>query len=165
MFDFLELAAGAANTHASANLHPQVVAMREDFNPVDEAQGRPLVTPNSLRPFRRKTWIDAEGEREVTARLEALPVNVCLSEDFPEPLRYDSVRKLLLYRGFMSYGSFRYLRQLNSDPGYSRALDQLFTSSSSSTCEQKGSGWRIDIVVGVVAAAAALVWVLLRNGH
>jgi len=112
-------------------------------------------------PFRHKTWSEAEGQREIEAPLKVLPVGLSFSDDFPEPIRYDSVRKLLLYRGFMCYGSFHYLRQLHSDSGYARALDQLFTSSNGQLTSRTRS-WRwIALLAGIGIVAAAMAWALL----
>ena len=121
---------------------------------------RALLVPEQFIPFRRKTWSQAEGEREISIRLETLPSDLYFPEDFPEPIRYDPVRKLLLYRGFMSYGSFHYLRQLCCDCGYARALDILFTSSSHPSNSRRLSGWAIVIFVAVVIAVVVLIWMV-----
>jgi hypothetical protein len=113
----------------------------------------------SLAPFRRKTWADAAGQREVSARLDHLPEGLAFGEDFPEPIRFDPASKQLVYRGFMSYGSFHYLWQFHSDPAYGRALDELFTLSSGPR-ETRRSRWPLAAfiaVAAVIAAAAALL--------
>jgi hypothetical protein len=113
------------------------------------------------RPFRHKTWDAAKGERETSARLDALPPELDFDDDFPEPIRYDAARGLLVYRGFMSYGSFRYLIQLHSDPGYARALDELFRCSGGAPTARHRVWWPFVLAVaGVVLAALVLKFVL-----
>jgi hypothetical protein len=111
-------------------------------------------------PFRKKTWADAEGQREVAARLDHLPSGLAFGDDFPEPIRFDPATKQLVYRGFMSYGSFRYLWQLHSDPAYGRALDELFTLSSGPG-ETRPARWPIAAIVIAIAAIAAAIAMLI----
>ena len=114
----------------------------------------------TLAPFRRKTWADAAGQREVSARLDHLPDGLTFGDDFPEPIHFDPASKQLAYRGFMSYGSFRYLWQLHSDPAYGRALDELFTLSSGPR-EIRPARWPIAALFAALAAIATAVIVLI----
>jgi hypothetical protein len=109
-------------------------------------------------PFRHRSWDQAEGDRQTTARLEALPSGLHFDDDFPEPIRYDAARRALTYRGFMSYGSFQYLQQLHSDSGYTRALDELFRCSSGVVDPPKRAWWWPGVIAAIGAATlAALV--------
>src|SRR5438128_1455530 len=76
-------------------------------------------------PHRHKTWQEAAGQRETAARLERLPDGLDFPEGFPEPIAYDALRQLLVYRGLMTHDSYAYLRLLSVDPAYLAALDQL----------------------------------------
>ena len=138
--------------------------MREDpaVDPV-VADANRLAPPvaEGPRPFRRKTWAVAEGQRESAARLAVLPPELDFREDFPEPIRYDEARRQLLYRGFMSYGSFHYLRQLSSDSGYAQALDDLFRSSSIQPVHRPRFRWWIAMWVFIGIGTAAIAWALL----
>ncbi len=87
------------------------------------------LSPNWAKHYRNRTWREAAGQRESTVALEHLPPGLHFSETFPEPIAYDAVRKLLLYRGIMSHVSYTYLRQLSIDPAYTTALDQLRDAS------------------------------------
>jgi hypothetical protein len=119
------------------------------------------VVPERPRPVRRKTWSAAEGEQEIAARLELLPSGLNFPEDFPEPIHYDVVRRQLVYRGFMSYSSFCFLQKLHADPGYARALDELFTSSIRPPKTPSVSARWIAIITGIVIVFAAMAWKLL----
>lgn len=77
-----------------------------------------------------KTWTEAAGLPETSARLESLPPDIEFPDDFPEPIRYDASRKRLVYRGFMTSVSYRFLHGLSPDSDYITALDYLFQASS-----------------------------------
>ena len=79
-----------------------------------------------MHTHRHVTWANAAGLPEVSARLDRLPNGIPFSDNFPEPIRFDPTRKRLLYRGFMSSVSYRYLHGLSTDPAYVSALDLLF---------------------------------------
>src|SRR5690349_1073273 len=87
-----------------------------------------VATDNSTHRY--KTWAEAAGLPETAARLERLPAGVRLPDDFPEPIRFDPARKLLIYRGFMSSTSYRFLHGLSADLAFMDALDRLFMSSA-----------------------------------
>jgi hypothetical protein len=82
-------------------------------------------SPKRASPPRYKTWHEAAGKRETTAKLERLPPGLDFPEGFPEPMTYDALRQLLIYRGLMTHDSYAYLRLLSIDPAYLAALDQL----------------------------------------
>ena len=107
-------------------------------------------------PFRHKTWDQAQGDRQTSAPLEALPSSLQFDDDFPEPIRYDLARRILIYRGFMSYGSFQYLQQLHSDSGYARALDELFRKSGGIE-EPPKRVWQWPVLLAAIGAALAAV--------
>src|SRR5262245_34299791 len=75
-----------------------------------------------------RTWQDCAGERESAVPLSFIDETLRFGDDFPEPIRYDSARSVLLYRGLMSHGSFRYLGSLSRDYRYQRALEELFVA-------------------------------------
>ncbi len=77
-----------------------------------------------------RTWAEAAGQPETSARLDRLPAGVTFPEPFPEPIRYDVARKRLTYRGFMASASYRYLQGLSVDPAYRTALDEIYLASS-----------------------------------
>src|SRR5215813_301361 len=79
---------------------------------------------------RYKSWAEAVGLPETSARLSRLPPGLDFPDDFPEPIRFDAARKRLIYRGFMASASYRFLHALSADPGYVAALDQLYRDSS-----------------------------------
>src|SRR5438105_15452753 len=85
---------------------------------------RPLVRQRAA-PQRYKTWQEAAGERETAAQLERLPPGVHFPEGFPQPIAYDALRQVLVYRGLMTHDSYAALRLLSVDPAYLAALDQL----------------------------------------
>ena len=100
---------------------------------------------------RYKTWAEAAGLPETAAKLERLPPGVHLRDDFPEPLRFDPARKLLMYRGFMSSTSYRFLHGLSADLAFLDALDRLFMGSA-----YTGTG-RARVWPWVLAGTASLV--------
>jgi hypothetical protein len=79
---------------------------------------------------RYKTWAEAAGLPETAAKLDGLPPGVHFPDDFPEPMRFDPGRKLLIYRGFMSSTSYRFLHGLSADRAFMEALDGLFMGSA-----------------------------------
>ena len=85
---------------------------------------RPL-SPRRASAPRYKTWPEAAGQRETAAKLERLPPGLDFPEGFPEPIAYDALRQLLVYRGLMTHDSYSYLRLLSIDPAYLAALDHL----------------------------------------
>jgi hypothetical protein len=114
-------------------------------------------TPTS---HRYKTWAEAAGLPETGARLERLPAGVHIPDDFPEPIRYDPARKLLVYRGFMSSTSYRFLHGLSGDRAYVEALDGLFMGTAyAGTGGTRVWPW---VLVGAasLAGSAGLAWIL-----
>ena len=86
--------------------------------------------PQSDSIYSSKTWSQAAGLPETAARLEALPPGLDFPADFPEPIRYDAARRLLVYRGFMASASYQFLRGRSADLAYLAALDVLFRDSA-----------------------------------
>ena len=107
--------------------------------------------------YRNKTWTDSEGQKETSVRLDRLPPNLNFPESFPEPITYDSGRKLLKYRGLMFSGSYAYLRKLSTDPVYLAALDQLFIGTAT-TVSHSGRWFLMVAAVAAVALAVFGVW-------
>ena len=112
----------------------------------------------SKKYFQQKTWQQAVQEREVTAPLAALPKGVSFGDDFPEPIQYDAVRRVLRFRGFMSNTSFQELQHLSNDLDYMRALEQLFTASAIEPQPAAHYGW----IAGAIVAALLLLILGLR---
>jgi len=110
------------------------------------------VVPAVEEPLGR-TWEQCAGLRESAVPLTGLDASLSLGDAFPEPIHYDAARGVLLYRGLMSHGSFRYLGGLSRDYRYQRALEQLFVATA--TPEAAGPSW--TIWTGVAAAAIALL--------
>jgi hypothetical protein len=111
-----------------------------------------------------KTWGEAAGLPETSARLARLPEGLNFPESFPEPMRYDEKRKRLVYRGFMASTSYRFLHGLSTDSDYVTALDELFESSAY-TLDGPGAfgrAWKWLLGVGGAAAAVLGVWTFLR---
>jgi hypothetical protein len=77
-----------------------------------------------------KSWAEAAGLPETSARLGKLPDALRFPPNFPEPIRYDDRRKSLVYRGFMAAASYRFLHGLSTDSDYATALDALYEASA-----------------------------------
>ena len=117
-----------------------------------------------MEAHRHKTWAEAAGLAETAVRLERLPAGVEFSEDFPEPIRFDPRRNRLVYRGFMTSNSYRFLHGQSSDLAYLAALDALFLDSSYTMAgaSPRGKAWWGLVGAAFVAAAAAVAWLLRR---
>lgn len=88
-----------------------------------------------------KTWKQAEGLSETEAPLESLPAEVVFGEDFPEPICYDSQRRVLQYRGQMFHGNFTFLSSLSRDVKFYQALEVLFVKSAKATPAKRWWLW------------------------
>jgi hypothetical protein len=112
-----------------------------------------------------KTWGEAAGLPETTARLDRLPPDLVLPDDFPEPIRYDPGAKRLVYRGFMCSSSYAYLRNCCRDLAYLNALDSLFQQTAATLGarhrKSKKRSWPWLLVAGA-AIAAAVAWLLMK---
>ena len=112
-----------------------------------------------------KTWGEAAGLPETAARLDRLPADLALTEDFPEPLHFDPGAKRLLYRGFMCSSSYAFLRTCCKDLHYLNALDSLFQQTAGALGARRKQSqshpWRWVLAAGV-AGAAAVAWMLMR---
>jgi hypothetical protein len=116
------------------------------------------------RRHRHKTWSEAAGLPETSARLDRLPKRVKFREDFPEPIHYDRQGRCLVYRGFMASASYRFLHSLSTDSDYLTALDQLYEASAYAL---PGPGkprhlWVWLFWATALAAAALGVWSVWR---
>jgi hypothetical protein len=103
----------------------------------------------------------AAGQKETAVPLRRLPPGVTFGDNVGEPIYYDSVRKMLIYRGFMCQASYNYLHRLAiTDPEYETAIDQLYLGSA---VEGLGHSWRWLIgTVIAVAAAAGGIWLWMH---
>jgi hypothetical protein len=117
-----------------------------------------------MQEHRHKTWAESAGLPETAVRLDRLPAGVEFPEDFPEPIRFDPRRSRLVYRGFMTSNSYRFLHAQSSDLAYLAALDALFLDSSYTMAGASSGGkvWRWLLGAAIVAAAAAVAWLLRR---
>ncbi len=75
-------------------------------------------------------------------------------------MRYDATRRVLVYRGFMSSGSYGDLRRLSTDPAYVAALDALYVGIAVPAGGRRAWRWLMALIATGSLAAAA--WVLLR---
>jgi hypothetical protein len=112
-----------------------------------------------------KTWGEAAGLPETAARLDRLPPDLGLTDDFPEPLRYDPGAKRLLYRGFMCSSSYAFLRSCCKDLPYLNALDSLFQQTAAALGAQRKKAqshpWRWVLAAGA-AGAGTVAWILMH---
>jgi hypothetical protein len=116
-----------------------------------------------MAAHRHKTWAEAAGSPEFSARLDRPPAGLDFPADFPEPLRYDPARRRLAYRGFMCSASYRYLRGLSADPAYLAALDALFQASADALPGGRPRRrWAWLAAAACLAGSAAAAWALLR---
>jgi hypothetical protein len=113
---------------------------------------------------RHKTWGEASGLPETCARLDRLPEGLTFPDDFPEPIRFDPARKRLVYRGFMSSASYRFLHALSMQSTYVTALDELYLASAYVLARQKRRLRVWPWLLGAISLAtlAALLWAKLR---
>jgi hypothetical protein len=116
-----------------------------------------------MNVHRYRTWAEAAGLPELSARLDRLPAGLSLPEGLPEPIRFDPQRKRLVYRGFMSSASYRYLHGLSADPTWLEALDAIFhTSADALPAPGRGRLWSWLLVTAGLAAAGGAVWYAFR---
>jgi hypothetical protein len=111
----------------------------------------------------RPTWDETRDQREVAVPLAYLPADVELTDDFPEPLRYDAERLVLAYRGVMSLASYQRLRSLSTDMPFQLALDRLFMASTANRSGRTGrwltcGGFSLAALVLLGVSLAALSW-------
>ncbi len=109
-----------------------------------------------------KTWGEAAGLPEISVRMDRLPADFHLCDDFPEPIRFDPAVKQLRYRGFMSSSSYAFLRECSKDLAYLRALDSLFQETaafcpSRPRPQPRRRGWWWLLALGL-AGTAVVVW-------
>ena len=113
---------------------------------------------------RYKTWAEAAGLPETSARLERLPEGLELPEGLPEPIRFDPARQRLVYRGFMCSASYSFLRGLSTDTAYLLAVDELFQASSYTLDNGKGGArvWPWLLGTGCLGMTSAVAWMVFR---
>jgi len=104
----------------------------------------------------------AEGAREVSVPLAALPPNIAFDDDFPAPIRFDPVRKLLSYRGQMYHSNYVFLRGLSADSAYTHAIDQLFVASDPPESTSGSRTWLLALGIVLAIAALAAGWAILK---
>src|SRR5262245_32610247 len=115
-----------------------------------------------MHAHRHKTWAEAAGLLETSARLGRLPDGLAFPEEFPEPIRFDARGRRLVYRGFMSSVSYAFLRGRSQDVAYLNALDYLYQASAcaASGAVRKGRAlWRWALAGACLAATAGAAWV------
>jgi len=111
------------------------------------------------------TWDQARGRPEISTPLDRLPEGLHIPDDFPEPIHYDPERRLLLYRGFMTSMSYKYLRGLSTDLTFLAALDVLNVRSSTASLAGPSMRRRIGWALGSLLAAGLILaaWALLHT--
>jgi hypothetical protein len=109
-----------------------------------------------MHAHRHKTWGEAAGLPETSARLDTLPAGLDFPDAFPEPIRYDPARKRLVYRGFMSSVSYRFLHELSAETAYLNALDDIFQDSSYALRRPKQRPHLWPWLVGAAGLAGAV---------
>jgi hypothetical protein len=117
-----------------------------------------------MHAHRHKTWEQATGLPETSARLDHQPEDLAFPDDFPEPIRFDPKRKRLVYRGFMTSTSYAYLRGRSHDLAYLTALDALYQDSAYTHPDAPPAGvaWLWLLVAAGMIALAVAFWVLVR---
>ena len=76
-----------------------------------------------------RSWDSCAALPECQVPLTGLEISITF-DSLGEPIRYDSERGLLLYRGTMSHASFLHLQKVCRERHYQRALEQLFVASA-----------------------------------
>ncbi len=117
-----------------------------------------VTTPTYCHHY--KTWAEAAGQPEITARLQSLPPEITFFDEFPEPIRFDPERQRLVYRGFMTSASYRFLHSLSHDSDYITALDYLFQASSYSLNRPRpvAKVWAWLVGASLVLGATVFAW-------
>jgi hypothetical protein len=105
--------------------------------------------------YRDVTWEKAAGQREIFVPLHHFPPQLKFGDDFPEPIRYDSAKERLCYRGLMYHGSYSFLRSQSTDANYLIAIDQLYQLSSNPPKKRHIAAWVSAISAGIAAALAS----------
>ena len=112
-----------------------------------------------------RTWDARAGMREVESLLAQLDPSIRFDADYPEPIRYDTTRKVLRYRGPMSHASFVVLRALSDDRQYQLAMERLFVATSIPAAKPRSLiPWMGGGAAAVVVLAAG-GFGLSRLGH
>jgi hypothetical protein len=109
-----------------------------------------------------RTWAEAAGLPEFSARLARLPAGLNLDDGSPEPIRFDPQRKRLSYRGFMSSASYRYLHGLSTDPAFVAAVDALFQTSADALPAPGRARLWLWLLAACLAGAGATAWYAWR---
>ena len=115
-----------------------------------------------LPAYRDITWERASGQREISVPLHHFPVSIKFDDSFPEPIRYDTAKERLCYRGLMYHGSYSYLRNQCNDTNYLMAVDQLYSMSSTPPKKHHYLAWASAISAGVATVALFSAWKLMH---
>lgn len=81
--------------------------------------------PNEKRRF--KGWAMA---RRSAVFLERLPEGLEFPDGLRDHISFDSERRLLVFRGYMSSADYYFLRTCSADPEYIQALNELHEKSA-----------------------------------
>ena len=115
--------------------------------PTPQVEPAPL-----LRPQQPDAWQAAASERETLVPLGRLPEGVVFADGFAEPIRYDTTRRALIYRGLMLSASYADLRRVSHDPAYLTALDELYIATA---LPAGGTArWPLWLALALLGAAA-----------
>lgn len=132
------------------------------FDTVKSPGDSSLLNMEPLPAYRDKTWDQAAGQPEISVPLDHLPEGITFGPTFPEPIRFDPVKKRLCYRGLMYHGSYSYLRDLDKHASYLVAIDQLYTLSSTPPKQHHYVAWASAIVGALAVAALVSVTMMMR---
>lgn len=106
------------------------------------------------------TWQQAEGRPETAAGLDSLPDGLAFPEDFPEPIHFDPATRRLIYRGFMTNNSYRFLHTFSRDLAYMRAINELNTRSVTAELPQAAQErrwmWAALALLAILAIATVV---------
>jgi len=97
--------------------------------------------------------------RRTAVSLEQLPEALKIPDYLRHRISYESARKLLVFRGFMSSADYYFLRSCSGDANYIRAINELHEKSSFELhCRPRIVPLWLWALVTASFALAALVW-------
>jgi hypothetical protein len=97
--------------------------------------------------------------RRSVVSLDPLPEALEFPDDLRDRISYDSERRLLVFRGFMSSADYCFLRSCSGDANYIRALNELHENSAFEIhCRPQIVPLWLWALVTASFALAALVW-------
>jgi hypothetical protein len=102
---------------------------------------------------------------DFSVKLARLPAEVSISDRLGERFRYDTQRRELIYRGFMTKCAYDEISALSDNLDYHRAVEQLFVLTSSEVVPPKRCVTPTFLAATAAAAVvvAALIWGTLRQ--